>query len=1033
MKSRAPGVPQPKESPTDTTQQQPSHEPFSLTTVLYRLNSTTKAWDSVEDGFVSINVEWITRGNGITRHLHLSYLKNQQKVYLSTTKDIKNVRKKDTFIRWSLDKTTYGARFRNDENAQKFADALGHSVKETVPLKIYYNLEKPLSVDISWQLSLNEALEKVYKSYNLSKEDVFLKYRENGKPKEKLDGNSNVGDLRFVDIEICVVVKEPLKRKTSVTFNINNSLWQGLLELANLSIDEISSPSVAYLIECFVDDHGGTSYLREVNNSKMSPQLADELNTLAGQVHAMNLSKNSEPKLVTTLERKKRQAPKPPSAKPPEKQTSTKRKAPTPPTNRAPPQFVPPPPPDDPPPKCSSTSPVGPLSPRTMDLVCENRPTAASDERQPPSLSPVTEDVVSILPPQPSPEMSKTNQEIQHLNGDSKEDEVIGDSSDELIDDDISAPTSPSLMERFESMPENSPEQNDDKEGDNIAVDTDEHLILPTVHPTSHHTEGDEEADEVTNEMVLDEVDHCRVYVDVDALNNEETVDEEELQCNDSNNDLDTGFIENTCEEEDEDEKNKEEESLEELVPQYPLTLPSIEKESHRQCQDDDVQTIEVVKDNEDNSNSMQRDEEKDQNMKIESATPVTSIPPDEKPPVERLSAHDDDVKVSNDTENEKRKISTEEEKTMRGNEELQKIDGNNNNKQPISDGEQHERKLPQEPSSNSIGRISPPIAISKLESPPGTIKKPPKAGLYALLKARSKQISTTSLTSNTNSGPNRNSSGTSTPSPGPNTPPTERSKITSNAITAATIETSRPDSSASLHSVNPSLHRTNSSGSNGPITNPIPRSTDSSNNNSTTSSPDVMRKISSGHPGIQRTNSSGYINAFKNAFERSNSNASDSSNSSPSNPRKLSGVTQSSAAILKNTISTSKINDSKPVTYRQNSFEKRKMNGIVSSAPPPVSLKPSPKVAKKPPPPLVKPKPKRPLANVSKPSPQTTFTRSVTEEAGSRETINTKSIGSLSFGFAQDKKKDTDNTVSDQTVKPSQLFSVSNTGKSQP
>ena len=78
MKSRAPGIPQQKESPNTTKQQ--SYETFNLTTVLYRLNSSTKAWDSVEDGFVSINVEWITRGNGITRHLHLSYLKNQQKV-----------------------------------------------------------------------------------------------------------------------------------------------------------------------------------------------------------------------------------------------------------------------------------------------------------------------------------------------------------------------------------------------------------------------------------------------------------------------------------------------------------------------------------------------------------------------------------------------------------------------------------------------------------------------------------------------------------------------------------------------------------------------------------------------------------------------------------------------------------------------------------------------------------------------------------------------------------------------------------------
>ena len=94
----------------------------------------------------------------------------------------------------------------------------------------------------------------------------------------------------------------------------------------------------------------------------MSPQLADELNTLAGQVHATNSSLTNK---NTTLERKKRQAPKPPIPNIKESKPFVKRKAPTPPANRAPPQFVPPPPPDDPPPS-TSISPVGPLSPKSI-------------------------------------------------------------------------------------------------------------------------------------------------------------------------------------------------------------------------------------------------------------------------------------------------------------------------------------------------------------------------------------------------------------------------------------------------------------------------------------------------------------------------------------------------------------------------------------------------------------------------------------------------------------------------------------------
>ena len=96
----------------------------------------------------------------------------------------------------------------------------------------------------------------------------------------------------------------------------------------------------------------------------MSAQLADEVNTLAGQIHAIASGSANK---MTTLERRKRQAPKPPQSSTKERDKSVvKRKAPSPPITRAPPQFVVPPPPKDPPPTTPSFSPVGPLSPKSI-------------------------------------------------------------------------------------------------------------------------------------------------------------------------------------------------------------------------------------------------------------------------------------------------------------------------------------------------------------------------------------------------------------------------------------------------------------------------------------------------------------------------------------------------------------------------------------------------------------------------------------------------------------------------------------------
>jgi len=97
------------------------------------------------------------------------------------------------------------------------------------------------------------------------------------------------------------------------------------------------------------------------------------------------------------------------------------------------------------------------------------------------------------------------------------------------------------------------------------------------------------------------------------------------------------------------------------------------------------------------------------------------------------------------------------------------------------------------------------------------------------------------------------------------------------------------------------------------------------------------------------------------------------------------------------------------------------------------------PPVAKKPPPPLVKPKPKRPPADFKQQQQSNTFSRDVDEIAGSRETIRTKNIGSLQFGFAQDRKTvpaivetgggshaSSDVINTEQGLKPSQLFTAS-------
>ena len=94
-----------------------------------------------------------------------------------------------------------------------------------------------------------------------------------------------------------------------------------------------------------------------------------------------------------------------------------------------------------------------------------------------------------------------------------------------------------------------------------------------------------------------------------------------------------------------------------------------------------------------------------------------------------------------------------------------------------------------------------------------------------------------------------------------------------------------------------------------------------------------------------------------------------------------------------------------------------------------------SPPAPIKKPPPLVKPKPKRPINFTRTTSSSETFSRNVSEENGSHEIVKTKSIGSLSFGFAKDKKlsseeesfRNKEKIESVGTVKPSQLFKASN------
>lgn len=135
----------------------------------------------------------------------------------------------------------------------------------------------------------------------------------------------------------------------------------------------------------------------------MSPQLADDLNNLAGKVHAISHTPEPcvstpsppppiaamTPETATTLERKKRKAPKPPEfsqqpsvnepTMPQENSAASvvlpanKRQAPKAPqalfiaSDKPPPCFVPPPPPDEPPPD-SFSSPVGPLSPKSLGM-----------------------------------------------------------------------------------------------------------------------------------------------------------------------------------------------------------------------------------------------------------------------------------------------------------------------------------------------------------------------------------------------------------------------------------------------------------------------------------------------------------------------------------------------------------------------------------------------------------------------------------------------------------------------------------------
>lgn len=978
MKARAPAIPAGAPRQEECTKQ----TPVLFSGYVYNMNQQ-KHWIPLTESFVTISFEW--DGKDTKRPSLLCYQKNSRKISLSDLKEVENVKIKDTFVRWQYQQTIYGVRFRNSEEAQKFVATV------TVPQEDVEKDVRTLELKYGTELIIHKATTStklldlfsiIAESKGLTVNKLAVKYLDRSGP---IPFIGTVDDLKSYRLEIAKLNDNPSnhtpslatnrkqindQQSTGITVNVNDPLWQIFLSVSNLSVEEVMSPRASSIIETFVQQHGGGQFLRQVNDLKMSPQLADELNTLAGQVHAVT-SINPPSSAYSTLERKKRRAPKPPEVpqqNPPEapKQNQTskshrrsptpqatmtksnsldqvktfsKRKAPTPPIGKPPPQFVPPPPPMEPPPEESSSSPVGPLSPKSLNVVCENdiqkERKEAYELLEKKELLSGLEDAIEEenrdhdengIPTNGEmhdTEINDKNESEIQLNTTSDSDEIDDQASDKL--DTIRA----SGADEIDDM--NSPRQLDFMDDEDRAFDGEKNEMDGMALDVNNEIEGMIES---STAVIVPEI--------VD--NNYEVIEVEEPEI----------LVESESEEESSDKVNIVEEDIGIVDPKDsneldPKNLGNVE--INVVISDEDVEEMN------ENKHRVQNDIE----AISEKSMPIVDVKNEEN---YRKSENEECIRKDPILESvvEDEKVSIEKETTIDVIVKNESSDETLPNEHRATKIEIDRKSSSSSAESSVTDKISTSETVSsdnksnleKISSFSQVTKKQPPTGLYAKLKARTSQMSKS----------------------------TSSDSIVSNTRTASIATKNNLENTEIL-----------STGI------PVNESEDIK------SSYQEKSCLQNATNNVQKD----YDNT-----QVQEANLHQSVIQTVVRPIKIPEPYSSTNHITGNPQSTN---------TTSNHFKR----SISQRAPPPV-----------------KPKPKRQISlnikrtEVTDPPPvNPTFGRNVSEVPGSRETIQTKHVGSLTFGFAKDRKDDTkiyqnnkDNVEAEHGVRPSQLFSVSNMKK---
>ncbi|XP_065666942.1 uncharacterized protein LOC105845600 isoform X4 [Hydra vulgaris] len=123
---------------------------------------------------------------------------------------------------------------------------------------------------------------------NVKIKDTFVKWKSEKTTIGVRFTNKNTACSFYQHIENIVGIINEKNYPGEFYINLEDSNWIGFLNITNILKSELQNSSIQNLILSFVKERGGYSYLRKVNDHKMSHDILDDLNDLAGQVHAIN-------------------------------------------------------------------------------------------------------------------------------------------------------------------------------------------------------------------------------------------------------------------------------------------------------------------------------------------------------------------------------------------------------------------------------------------------------------------------------------------------------------------------------------------------------------------------------------------------------------------------------------------------------------------------------------------------------------------------------------------------------------------------